>query len=54
MYELKKLKIEKTKCKDGIKECIKNNNLIDGTFRSYVNRLDVIKEKIDIIKSNSI
>ena len=52
MNELKRLRIERTKCKDGIRDCIIQNNLMDGTFRSYVNRLDEIQEKIETLKLN--
>ena len=49
--ELKRLKSIRKVCKKGIRKCIIDNNLIDGTFRSYVNRLDEIQEKIEIIES---
>ena len=49
--ELKRLKCIRKVCKKGIRECIIENNLIDGKFRGYVNRLDEIQEKIEIVES---
>lgn len=47
---LKSLKEQRKICKDGIRECIKTNNLWDGTFKSLVLKLDYIDDKIESIE----
>ena len=46
---LKNLKEQRRICKDDIRQCIKTNNLWDGTFKNLLIRLDNIDDKIENI-----